>query len=101
MRKSQCVLNPQRAEVTARAEGPARAETRCTVKNRMRDWVGAETCLHADRDQSLLFSPFCALVKNWPHVGKNVQTRTKSGDSRPPKKETDKIKKPSQEFAQG
>ena len=56
-----------------------------------RGWVGAT------RDQCTFFLLFVRWSKTGREKmckqGKNVQTRTKSGDSRPPKKETDKIKK--------
>ena len=57
------------------------------------------------RDQCTFFLLFVRWSKTGREKmckqGKNVQTRTKSGDSRPPKKETDKIKKHPQEFVQG
>ena len=61
-----------------------------------RGWVGAGTM--QTRDQCTFFLLFVRWSKTGREKmckqGKNVQTRTKSGDSRPPKKETDKIKKP-------
>jgi hypothetical protein len=62
-----------------------------------RGWVGAGTMQTHGRDQCTFFLLFVRWSKTGREKmckqGKNVQTRTKSGDSRPPKKETDKIKK--------